>query len=101
LKANDIAHELLKPEFEVSRQDIFRLAQEYIQLTKGNRTVRRGDVYRLDSNVVVCVEEQPNSQRPGVNCMVIGGTNSVYPKGGCDIFVFFTALHEAEKIEVV
>lgn len=65
--------------------------------------IRRGDIFRIrreSGDIVVCVADQPESDRIGVNCMVVGGTNPTYPKGSWDIHVFFSDLSNAERVKL-
>jgi len=60
--------------------------------------IGRADVFRLEYGPVVVVIDQPRLKETGVNCMVIGGDSKTYVKGGYDIYVFFTQLEKAERI---
>ena len=56
----------------------------------------RGTPLRLRSGITVVILER--ASKNGWNCVVVFG-NTVYPRGGYDIFVFDEDLREASEVD--
>ena len=65
-----------------------------------NQHYRRGDIFRLNSDTVVVITEDPIAAHHGVSCMIIGGLNPVYKPGAWDTHVSFTGLDKAKRINI-